>query len=95
MALHCLAKRLDSSSNEALLQQLQEGDTVLFLGAATMLALDEAATAALNNRGATLYALDSDIAAHGLPTGIDNVQIIDMAGWVALTEQHETQSQWF
>ena len=95
MALHCLTKRLENTSHEALLQQLQEGDAVLFLGAATMLALDEAATAALNDRGARLYALDSDVAAHGLPTAIDNVQIIDMVGWVDLTEEHETQSQWF
>ena len=95
MALHCLIKPMDNTSHKALLQQLQEGDAVLFLGAATLLALDEAATAPLNDRGATLCALNSDIAAHGLPTAIDNVQIIDVAGWVALTEEHETQSQWF
>ena len=95
MALHCLAKRLQNTSHEALLQQLREGDAVLFLGAATMLALDGTFTAPLNDRGVTLYALDSDIAAHGLPTAIENVQIIDMAGWVTLTEEHETQSQWF
>lgn len=95
MALHCLTNRLDNTSHEALLQQLQEGDAVLFLGAATMLALDKTVAALLKDRGATLYALDTDNAAHGLPTTIANVQIIDMAGWVTLTEQHETQSQWF
>ncbi|MEM1402352.1 MAG: DsrH/TusB family sulfur metabolism protein [Pseudomonadota bacterium] len=95
MALHCLIKPLDDASHGALLAQLQKDDAVLFLGAAAILTLDATVTGSLIDLGVRLYTLEHDSAAHGLPAVIPDVQIIDMADWVALTEQHDTQSQWF
>ena len=49
----------------------------------------------LRASGATVFALEQDVAAAGLVSALaDFIQIIDFAGFVALTEECQQQMNW-
>jgi len=95
MTLHCLYASPESTAALRCRAALAPGDAVLLLGAAVRLA--DPAHPALPQWGggheAALYALQEDLAAHGVaPAPL--VTAVDYAGWVRLSEELPRQQVW-
>jgi len=96
MTLHCLYASPESTAAQRCHAALAPGDALLLLGAAVRLA-DPGHPALAHWRaghGAALYALQEDLAAHGVGTPTPVVTAVDYAGWVRLSEELPRQQVW-
>lgn len=91
--LHILPRAADNGAWRDCLALLQADDSVLLIEDGVLLAVG--ASAPLTAAGATLRALEADVAARGLggklPAG---VELIDDAGFVALVVDHARSITW-
>lgn len=95
MTLHCLYSAPSGDPASRCLAALATGDAVLLLAAATTLARPgHPALSRWINAGARLYALDEDLAAHGVDAPAATVTVISYGGWVDLSLQQERQQVW-
>lgn len=95
MTQHCLNKSPDSPAAQRLLAQLRAGEAVVLLGPAVRLAaVSHPALTSWLSTGAQLYALEEDLRAYAVGTVHVDVQSIDYAGWVKLSEAHSNQRLW-
>ena len=84
----------------ATLQRIAQNDAALFLENTTLHLLKNS-TQSLEIKtlslSAQLFVLMSDIETRGIHSAelIDGVNIIDYAGWVSLTTEHQTIQSWF
>ena len=96
MILHTLNASPASAAFAECLGMLGNEDAVLLMGDGVYAALpDSGHFAALQARGAGIYLLQADAAAAGLQDAPGDVQIIDMDGFVALTERFPRQLAWY
>lgn len=93
--LNCLYASETSAAAQSLLAALTSHDVVLMLGhAVSLLRPTHPELESWLATGATLYALDEDLLAHGIQAPHEAVTVLDFAGWVRLTEIHRTQTVW-
>ncbi|MCB1701404.1 MAG: sulfurtransferase complex subunit TusB [Halioglobus sp.] len=94
--LHTLNASPSSPACSDCLRLLASGDALLLLGDGVYAALAGSADRArLDASGAAVYVLDTDAAAAGVLSRVDGVTIIDIDGFVALTEQCSRQLAWY
>ena len=88
--LHTLSAIPDAPTTGDCLRLLAEGDALLLLG-------DGVYSASLVSEvdGIELYALSTDAFARGVSTLPDSITLVDMAGFVALTERFARQVAWY
>jgi sulfur relay protein TusB/DsrH len=96
MILHTLNATANSDSFRDCLRTAQAGDTLLLLGDGVYNALagSEAATA-LAACAAEVMALEADVAAAGLIGRLGPIPLVDMDGFVDLSEQYPRQLAWY
>lgn len=96
MTLHTLNASPSSAAFAECMQFISPGDTLLLLGDGVYAALcDTPASAELLTSGALLYVLRDDATAAGIVSRIVNATVIDIAGFVELTENHSRQMAWY
>ena len=95
MILHTLNASPASAAFNDCLCVLQEGDAVILMGDGVYATLSvSAALHELLGSGAELFMLTADALAAGITEPIDSVTMIDMDGFVALTERFQRQQAW-
>lgn len=94
MVLHTLNAAPSSAAFRECCDVAQGEDAILLLGDGVYAAVASTALESLRSAGATVYALEADMRAAGL-TAIDEVESVDMDGFVALTERYERQQAWY
>ncbi len=96
MVLHTLNASPASAAFIDCLRLLGNGDELLLMGDGVYAALaDTESCEALVDRGAPVYLLDSDVDAAGIGKSLGTGTVIDMAGFVELTERFERQLAWY
>ena len=97
MILHTINAGPSSSALGDCMAIAASSDAVLLLGDGVYAALkDTAACAQLQNCGAALYALQADAAAAGvLGLLAEGIKLIDMDGFVTLSETFPRQQAWY
>jgi sulfur relay protein TusB/DsrH len=90
MTLHCIYSASALSSGSQARDVMNEGDGVLLLASAVVLAGSDIAIPA----GVQIFALAEDLDAHGIVECSKQVTRVDYDGWVALTQHHCTQQVW-
>ena len=71
-------------------------DALLLMGDGVYAAIaDTAAGAALQASGAEIYVLEADTTAAGVNNLIEGATLVDMDGFVALTERFPRQQAWY
>ncbi len=94
MILHTLAALPDSSACSDCLSLLGPGDALLLLGDGVYAALQ--GSDVLADLEVPLHVLREDAAARGIETTLrDGATLVDMAGFVALTERYPRQQAWY
>tara|TARA_R110001592_G_scaffold363036_1_gene679404 strand:- start:17748 stop:18038 length:291 start_codon:yes stop_codon:yes gene_type:complete len=96
MVLHTLNASPSSAAFADCLRLVASGDTLLLLGDAVYGAIiGTTARQALDNSGAALFVLLEDATVAGVAKRLDGVTLVDMAGFVELTEQSPRQLAWY
>ncbi|MEQ8516655.1 MAG: sulfurtransferase complex subunit TusB [Chromatocurvus sp.] len=97
MTLHTVNLLPDHPDCQRCIRQLAPGDAVIFLGRGVWIANARAAWLPdWEIDGVELHVLDDDLAASGLAgQRAPSVALLDLPGFVALTEQHRVQRAWF
>lgn len=96
MLLHTLNASPASPAFENCLALLARGDALLLLGDGVYAALPNTAPRErLESSGAQVYVLDADARAAGVVVEGGKIGLIDMPGFVALTERFERQMAWY
>jgi tRNA 2-thiouridine synthesizing protein B len=94
--LHTLNASPASAAFSECLALLEPGDAVLLLGDGVYAALaGTASCTALEATGAEIFVLESDARAAGLLGRLQNADVLDMDGFVALSERLERQMSWY
>ena len=95
MILHTINASPSTQAFSDCLKVVAPGDTILLLGDAVYAAMDGSSTgAALADCGAEVKVLQADAAAAGVLDD-SRFEFVDMAGFVALTENHPRQQAWY
>lgn len=96
MTLHILTTAPTSDAARQVEQALNAGDTLLLIEAAVTAALNPQLSC-WTQTAYTVQLLEEDLAARGLASIAQTHQLatVDMAGFVALTEQHEHSVTWY
>ncbi|EAQ97924.2 sulfurtransferase complex subunit TusB [Congregibacter litoralis] len=93
--LHCLSSAPRSQAGQRLLAMLEPQDDVLLLGKAVVLAgITHPDIQEWVASGAQLHALEEDLRAYGARELHPSIVSTDYAGWVRLSENHQTQVLW-
>ena len=96
MILHTLNTAGISDSFRDCLRMAQAGDAILLLGDGVYNAIPGSETAlALEDCEAKVMALDTDVAAAGLDQRLGPTLLVDMDGFVGLTEYYPRQMAWY
>ena len=96
MVLHTLNATPTSAAFSDCLRLLGADDELLLMGDGVYAALaDTESCEALIDRDASVYLLDSDVGAAGIGERLGTGTVIDMAGFVELTERFERQLAWY
>jgi tRNA 2-thiouridine synthesizing protein B len=96
MTLHTLNASPASAAFADCLRIIAAADALLLLGDGVYAALaGTAARAQLDACGARLYLLREDAAAAGALERVDGIEVIDIDGFVALSEQCPRQLAWY
>lgn len=96
MILHCLNASPASAAFADCLRLVGADDALLLLGDGVYAALaDTDHRAALDGCGAALYALREDAAAAGVLARMAGVVLVDIDGFVELTERCSRQLAWY
>lgn len=96
MILHTLNASPASAAFRDCLTVLGDGDALVLLGDGVYAAIEGSeARRALGDSAAALYVLDADARLAGVTVAGGDIQAIDMAGLVALTEQYARQQAWY
>lgn len=96
MTLHTLNASPASAAFADCLRLLAPGDALLLLGDGVYAALaGSAARQALDAGPARVYVLQPDAAAAGVLGRIGGAELVDIDGFVALTEQYARQLAWY
>lgn len=96
MILHTLNCPPSSASFQQCLDHVAPDDALLLMGDGVYGTLDHVdALAVLADTGAKIYLLADDVAAAGVPTETGHWTLLDMPGFVALTEQFQRQLAWY
>ena len=96
MILHTLNCSSNSESFRDCLRTAQFGDAILLLGDGVYSALANSESAqALHDSAAKVMALDTDVLAAGLETRLGSTPVVDMDGFVALSEYYPRQLAWY
>ncbi len=92
MSLHCLYAGVDSPTAQRLLSVVGDGDVVLLLGEAVVLA--RRGESWLQDLPVPAYALAEDLTAYGVVEPDPRVSAVDYAGWLSLAETQTNQCLW-
>jgi tRNA 2-thiouridine synthesizing protein B len=96
MILHTLNCNDSSESFRDCLRMAQGGDAILLLGDGVYGALANSESArALRDCPAKVMALDTDVLAAGLENRLGQTLLVDMDGFVALSEYYPRQLAWY
>ncbi len=96
MILHTLSVSARHPAFSDCLLSAVQGDTILLLGDGVYAALRGSdASAQLQAHAAKIMVLDSDAAAAGLAGDKSSFPLIDIAGFVALSEYYPRQLAWY
>ena len=96
MTLHTLNATPASAAFTDCLRLIAPGDALLLLGDGVYAALaGTAARGALERCGAEVFVLGEDAAATGVLARLEGLEVIDMDGFVALTERFTRQLAWY
>ena len=96
MILHTLNASPASAAFDDCLRLLGPGDAVLLMGDGVYAAIaGSGACAALRGCGAELYLLQSDVIAAGMIGRVADLAVVDMDGFVELTERFTRQQAWY
>lgn len=96
MILHTLNASPASAAFNDCLRRLAADDALLLLGDGVYAALaDTAPRAQIDSSGARVYVLREDAAAAGVLARIDDVPLVDIEGFVELSERFTRQLAWF
>ena len=96
MTLHTLNASPASAVFADCLRLLAPGDALLLLGDGVYAALEgTAARSALDASPARVYVLQADAAAAGVLGRIDGAELVDIDGFVALSEHYARQLAWY
>ncbi|MCB1695854.1 MAG: sulfurtransferase complex subunit TusB [Halioglobus sp.] len=96
MTLHTLNASPASAAFADCLRLLTAGDALLLMGDGVYAALAGCShRAELDTSGAMLYVLRDDAAAAGVLDRVDGVTVVDIDGFVTLSEQYARQLAWF
>ncbi len=96
MALHTVSAGPGTAAFDNCLRIAGTGDRILLLAAGVYAGITGSSAAEqLQASAATVFALEQDVAAAGLRSALaDCIQVVDFAGFVALTEECEQQMNW-
>jgi len=95
MTLHCCYAPHGSATAKRLLAVVVPGDGVLFLGQAVLATSDKLDfLSPWVECNLALYALAEDVAAYGLRSTHEAVDVIDYEKWVDLMARYEQQQIW-
>jgi tRNA 2-thiouridine synthesizing protein B len=96
MILHTLNASPTSAAFGDCLNVLQAGDAMILMGDGVYAAIP-ASTACTNllDSGVELYLLTAHALAAGITESLESVTMIDMQGFVALTERFQRQQAWY
>lgn len=97
MTLHTVNLLPDHPDCQRCISRLAPGDAVVFLGNGAWITSGQASWHREWSRsGVALHVLEDDLAARGLVEHCArSITPLDLAGFVALTEQHACQQAWF
>ncbi len=96
MILHTLNASPSSAAFADCLRLISPGDALLLLGDGVYAALPGTpARLALDDSAVQLYVLHDDAAAAGILGRIDSAHLIDIQGFVELTERFSRQMAWY
>ena len=96
MVLHTVSAVPGSAAFDNCLRIAGNDDRILLLAAGVYAGIAGGSAAEqLRESAATVYALEQDVAAAGLVSALANgIEVVDFAGFVALTEACEQQMNW-
>ena len=95
MILHTLNASPDSAAFRQCLRLLAPGDALLLLGAGVYVAIaDSAARAELDACGVEWHVLAADALAAGINERLGGASIVDIDGFVELSERYSRQLAW-
>jgi len=96
MTLHTLSASPTTAAFADCLRLIAPGDALLLLGDGVYAALPGTGPRrALGACGAALYVLHDDAAAAGVLARIDGETVVDMDGFVELSERYSRQLAWY
>ncbi len=96
MTLHTLNCSPGSSAFADCLRFIAPGDALLLMGDGVYCAMEDTGSGReLQACGAALYVLGNDAAAAGVLARIGDITVIDMDGFVSLSEQFPRQLAWY
>lgn len=96
MILHTLNAGPDSDSFHDCLRSAGTGDTILLIGDGVYCGLTNgAALRSIRDCPARLLALETDAAAAGVSDRLEDIPLIDMDAFVALSEYYPRQLAWY
>jgi len=96
MVLHTLNASPSSAAFADCLRLIAPGDTLLLLGDAVYGAITGSRDRqALDSCGARLYVLQQDAATAGVVNRVEGATLVDMDGFVELTERISRQLAWY
>jgi len=94
--LHTLNALPTSSAFDDCLRVAAAGDAILLLGDGVYAAIDDTrACSKLLASGADIHILSPDAQAAGVCHGIERFTLVDMEGFVELTERYPRQQAWY
>jgi tRNA 2-thiouridine synthesizing protein B len=96
MVLHTLNASPSSAAFADCLRLIAPGDALLLLGDAVYGAISgSTGRQALDTSAARLYVLQQDAAAAGVTNRVEGATLVDMDGFVELTERISRQLAWY
>ena len=95
MTLHCLYTARDTQMLERLLASAESNDALLLLSSAVTLTRGHnPLLERWQRQGGRVYALEEDLAAYGSDQPHETFEVVNYAGWVALSTRHPKQQVW-